>query len=220
MKSSSVIKGGDIIPKCKDLTGQKFERLLVVSREPSKNGHVSWLCLCDCGNYTTVRGDKLITGHTKSCGCLHKEAIHETHGKSKTRLYKTWQGMKKRCYNKTSRCYKDYGGRGIKICSEWKDDFMAFYNWSMINGYAENLEVDRIDNNKGYYPNNCRWATRKQQNRNTRQNRYFTYNGETHCLSEWCEILGLNLNTVTSRLYKQNWTISEALELKERGCIN
>lgn len=85
---------------------------------------------------------------------------------------------------------------------------------------GQKFEIDRIDNNKGYYPNNCRWATRKQQNRNTRQNRYFTYKGETHCISEWCEILGLNWNTVTSRLYKQKWTIEETLELKERSCTN
>lgn len=196
------------------MTGQKFGKLSVLRRQHSKNGHVAWLCLCDCGNYTTVRGDKLVTEHTKSCGCLNKETTHETHGKSKTRLYKIWQGMKKRCYNENCKCYEDYGGRGIKVCDEWKNNFQVFYDWSMSSGYSVNLEIDRIDNDKDYSPDNCRWATRKQQNRNTRQNRYFTYNGETHCLSEWCEILGLNLNTVTSRLYKSKWNINKALGLK------
>lgn len=121
--------------------------------------------------------------------------------------------MKYRCYNKNGKDYKNYGGRGIAVCSDWLDNFMSFYNWSMANGYDNNLTIDRIDNDKGYEPNNCRWVDMKQQSRNTRQNRNITINGETRCLADWCEILGLNYDKIYNRLYK-GWSIEKALELK------
>lgn len=135
------------------------------------------------------------------------------HGKRKTKLYNVWNTMRDRCYNKNNKRYKDYGGRGIAVCDEWRNDFMNFYNWSIQHGYNENLTIDRIDNNKGYSPDNCRWVTRKQQARNRRSNINFTYNGETHCIVEWCELLGLKPKTVYQRIHYYNWSIEKALEL-------
>lgn len=128
------------------------------------------------------------------------------------RLFTTWQNIKNRCYNNCNNEYKNYGGRGIAVCDEWLHDFMSFYNWSMVNCYNDNLTIDRIDNNGNYEPNNCRWVTMKQQQQNKRSNRNYTINGETHCLSEWCEILGLKYSTVQSRI-QRNWSIEKALEV-------
>lgn len=199
------------------MTGQKFEKLLVVSREPSKNGRAMWLCQCDCGNYTIVKGKQLLNGNTKSCGCLRKE-VKIKHGKYNTRLYTIWRSMKQRCYNKNNIRYKHYGGRGVAVCDEWLNDFMTFYTWAVSHGYDDNLTIDRIDVNKNYEPNNCRWLTLPQQNRNTRRNRYFTINGVTKCLKDWCIQYNVPYSTVQHRL-KQGSTIEEALSLSERSFI-
>lgn len=197
-----------------NLTGQKFGRLTVLDRlhnyHDKKQTH--WLCVCDCGSLVEVFGFMLRNGNTKSCGCLNKEII-TTHDKSNTRLYNIWTLMKARCYNKNNRAYHNYGGRGIAVCDEWKDDFQAFYVWSIENGYVENLSIDRINNNGNYSSNNCRWVTRKQQNRNTRRNRMYTINGVTKCLQYWCDYYKLNRSTVCNRLSK-NWSIEKALELE------
>lgn len=200
-----------------DLKGQKFERLTALYRLHNyhKKG-THWLCVCDCGNLTEVQGGHLREGRIKSCGCLRNETTIKRstkHGYKHTRLYSIWQHMKYRCCNKNGKDYKNYGGRGIAVCSDWLDNFMSFYNWSMANGYDNNLTIDRIDNGKGYEPNNCRWVDMKQQSRNTRQNRNITINGVTRCLAEWCEILGLNYDKIYNRLYK-GWSIEKALELK------
>lgn len=121
--------------------------------------------------------------------------------------------MKNRCYYNKYPRYGDYGGRGIKVCDEWRDDFMNFYNWSMNNNYNDNLTIDRIDVDGDYEPLNCRWVTSKENGRNKRNNKNYTINGETHCLSEWCEILGLNYRTVQGRL-RLNWSIEKALEMR------
>lgn len=203
-----------IITRYKDISGQKFGRLTTLYRLHNTKGRTKWLCVCECGNFAEVCINELQNGDTKSCGCLHKEGNHKTHNKRHTRLYSIWAEVKKRCYNHNYKQYQDYGGRGIAVCSEWKNDFQAFYDWSMANGYNNTLTIDRIDVNGNYEPNNCRWATPKQQARNKRNNIYFTYNGETHCLMEWCEILGLNFSTIYSRLNLQGKTIEEALELE------
>lgn len=191
-----------------DLTGQKFGRLTVLYK--LHNYHkkrVHWLCLCDCGNLVEVRGDSLRRGLSKSCKCYMKDIVTK-HGKSSTHLHKVWAMMKDRCYNEHNNRYKNYGDRGIVVCSEWKDNFEAFYNWAIDNGYQEGLTIDRIDVNGNYDPSNCRWATVKQQSRNTSRNRYITYNGETRCLAEWCEIFNLNSSTVRSRI-KYGWPIEK-----------
>lgn len=161
-----------------DLTGQKFHRLTVLRRSEhnTNGGKPKWVCQCDCGNITEVGGCELKSGNTKSCGCWNTEVAHTqftTHGYSKTRLYRVWCGMKERCYNPKNKRYDDYGGRGIRVCDEWLNDFVAFREWAFENGYDENAPfgqytLDRANNNEGYYPFNCVWSTIAQQNRNKR----------------------------------------------------
>ena len=159
------------MPCLVDITGQRFGRLTVVRREETKNKHTMWLCVCDCGNEIVADGYNIKYAHTTSCGCVQKERTskaNRTHGNRNTRLYRIWNCMKNRCYRKSYHAFDHYGGRGIKVCDEWKDDFQAFYKWAMSNGYEDNLSIDRVDNDKGYSPDNCRWATMADQNKNKR----------------------------------------------------
>ena len=159
--------------KVVDLTGQRFGRLTVIERYGSnKDGQATWLCQCDCGNQPVVRGGKLRSGHTTSCGCLFVEKRFKgnnmRHGKSHTRLFYVWHDMKRRCYYPKYEHYDRYGGRGISVCDAWLHDFQAFYDWAIANGYDENAPrgkctIDRIDNDKGYSPDNCRWVDAKAQ---------------------------------------------------------
>lgn len=134
----------------------------------------------------------------------------ETHGKTNTKLYEVWKAMRRRTQDKNSQAYENYGGRGIGICEEWEKDFEAFYKWAMQNGYKEGLSIDRKDNEKGYCPDNCRWATRKTQNNNTRANRLVTYRGETHTIREWEEMLMLGENVLKMRL-NNGWSVERAM---------
>ena len=166
----------------KDLTGQKFGRLTAIEfRGTNKSGNALWLCKCDCGNETVVRGGSLKNGHTKSCGCLKSELDSKKmkkmltkHGLFNHRLYGVWSSMKERCYNPKGAEYLAYGGRGIDVCDEWKDDFKAFYDWAISHGYDENAPrgqctIDRINNDKGYNPENCRWVPMLVQASNRRK---------------------------------------------------
>lgn len=186
-----------------DMLGRKFGLLTVVEEaEERKDGKVCWICKCDCGNECTVIGKNLRNGNTQSCGCMKKSIGDKTrtHGMRNTRLYKIWHDMKRRCYDKRRKAYERYGGKGIQVCDEWKNDFMAFYNWAMDNGYQENLTIDRIDNDGNYEPSNCRWATQKEQQNNRTNNRYVTYEGETMTVAQMEQKHGIPTDYLRSAL--------------------
>lgn len=197
------------------LVGKRVGRLTVVANTGKhQSGHVVWLCKCDCGNYTEVITSNLNPNRfnaTLSCGCLRKENATK-HNLSNTTIYKTLVSIKGRCKNPSSRFYSLYGGRGITLCDEWDGEkgFENFYNWSISNGWKKGLSIDRIDNNKGYSPDNCRWTTQKVQANNTRRNRMITIDGETHSLTEWVEIKGICMGTVADRL-KRGWNEIDAI---------
>lgn len=193
-----------------DLTGQKFNKLTIIKQNGrNKRGEVLWLCQCECGNTKIAITSELKSGHVKSCGCINKERFTK-HNKTHTRLYKIWDGMKARCYNKNKREYKWYGEKGIIICNEWLSDFENFYNWAINNGYKDNLTIDRIDFNGNYEPSNCRWVTYKEQANNKSDNHLIEYNGEIHNITEWAYIKNISRNTLTTRL-ERGWTIERAL---------
>lgn len=189
-----------------DLRGQTFNKLYVLEDEDYliKNGRTYFLCQCECGSEPKfVQSYYLKTGHTKSCGCLKHEEKVFTHGLTKTRLYKIYHMMKRRCYKAQDNSYKNYGGRGISICEEWLNEqngFVNFYNWSMENGYQENLTIDRKDNNGNYKPDNCRWVTIKTQSNNRRSNNLITIDGITKNITQWAEEYGLCYSTIKSRI--------------------
>lgn len=200
-----------------DLTGQRFGRLVVI--EPcgrSKDRHIMWLCRCDCGNEVVVTASNLKKSNTKSCGCLRRERIkesHQTHGKTTTRLYGIWCDIKTRCLNPKNRAFSWYGDRGISVCDEWKEDFQSFYDWAMENGYEDDMSIDRINVNGNYCPENCRWVSMKTQANNRRSNHQLSLNGETRTITEWSEITGIKRHTILQRL-KRGWSVEEALKNK------
>lgn len=199
-----------------ELTGKRFGRLTVISMAYNDGYGTYWNCKCDCGNETIVKGALLTYGNTKSCGCQRAEAFKRCvengtkHNLSHHPLYPKWKSMRKRCSNPNEKEYKNYGGRGITVCEEW-DDFKAFYDWAITHGWREDLTIDRIDNNKGYSPDNCRFIPAKEQVRNRRKTVYLEYNNEKRPLSEWCELLGLKMKTCYGRLHYYGWSNPEEI---------
>ena len=211
----------------KRLVGLKFGRLTVVSYA-GKDAHCRkyWNCLCRCGKPTTVRGDELNSGDILSCGCLHSEIVSRMlkdrlkHGCSvrghMTPEYHAWANMHTRCSNSKTREFKRYGGRGIRVCLRWND----FRNFLADMGQRPaGKTIDRIDNSKGYEPENCRWATPKEQARNTRQNVTFEFNESRRCLAEWSELFNIRYATLRWRVKIGNWPIRRALtETVTKSC--
>lgn len=201
----------------KDISDKRFGRLIaikVIGREEVSRC-VLWECECDCGKKTIVRSSSLLSGSTKSCGCLQKDRAAEynknnaIHGKCETKLYKSWAHMKERCLNPNCKSYKNYGARGITICEDWLE-FENFNQWAINNGYKKGLTIDRIDNNGDYKPSNCRWVNRKKQNNNRRDNVILEFNGKKKTLAQWAEELNINYSTLHSRIYT-GWSVEKAL---------
>lgn len=211
--------------KMQDLKGKRFGRLVVKSFDGIKNGAYYWICKCDCGNEKSICSCHFKYGKTNSCGCYNKELISKRttkHHLTNTRLFKIWRGMIDRCYYKTHKYYKNYGGRGIDICKEWKDDFKSFYDWAIKNGYNENAKrgkctIDRIDNNKGYFPENCRWVDMYVQQNNTRKTKKVWYNNVNITLEELSKLCGISKSILYKRLYK-GWSIERATTQKIKEC--
>lgn len=197
-----------------DLTGQRFGRLTVIERAENQNQRAMWKCKCDCGNETEVISANLVRGNTKSCGCLKSQVSKERltiHGMVDTKLYKTWLGMKARCTNVNNKKYKNYGGRGISICPEWKKEFLNFYEWSVKSGWNKKLSIDRVNNDGNYEPSNCKWSTWKEQENNRSNNAWYEYKGETKTISQWSDIYGIPYKTIACRILKHKWDIEKSL---------
>lgn len=195
-------------PPAVSLIGKKFNRLTVISRAPNKNGRVYWLCRCDCGNENTVLAYNLTSGQAKSCGCFNREsaskrlkAFMDRGYDTNTRLYEIWKNMKRRC-SEQGDIKGNYFKRGILVCEEWKNDYKAFMEWSLSHGYNDSLTIDRIDNNKGYSPENCRWVTVQIQANNTRANRIIEYNGQKKTMAEWSRTIGVGYGAIKYRVKK------------------
>lgn len=222
------VDGGLSMSRFIDLTGNKYGRLLILEKSEKTDSSYNsyWVCKCDCGNTRILSGYNLKSGNTSSCGCYLKEqsAIRiksqhgkgygKKHGEYNTRLYRTWAGIKNRCLNPNSTGYENWGGRGIELCNEWYK-FEPFRDWALANGYSDKLTIDRKNNNLNYTPDNCRWATVKQQNNNQSSNLYYEINGERHTLHEWSELLGFGYSAVYARI-KQGVDPVDAMTYKGR----
>ena len=203
--------------------GKKFNYLTVI-RISGKNKYNRPLykCKCDCGNTIITEATRVKMGAIKSCGCLQRKVVAErfkVHGLTNTRIYRIWAAMISRCENPNNNRYYVYGLKGISVCDEWRNNFMNFYNWAINNGYSDDLSIDRIDNDKGYCPSNCRWATRKVQMNNRSNSRNISYNGTTMTLKQWSEYFGFNYKYFHEVMSKNNWDIEKVLNMpyfKER----
>lgn len=203
-----------------DIVGCTFNRLIVLDRvSQNDRGDFLFLCRCDCGIEKVLVGKEVKSGKIKSCGNHHVEYIKKRNTKHKgtgTRLYETFLNMKYRCNNPNSEAYKNYGGRGIKLCVEWdkEDGFKKFKEWAYSNGYDDSLTIDRIDVNGDYSPENCKWSTNTEQNRNKRNTIFVTIHNETKTLIDWCEFYDINYGSVWRRINKYNYTPEKALTYK------
>jgi hypothetical protein len=194
-----------------EMLNKTFGRLFVIKENGRLGQHLSYFCQCSCGNQVTVRGNSLRSGNTTSCGCVHKAMIGKLnfkHGLKRGREYSSWQMMIDRCTNQNSKSWNSYGGRGITVCDRWKD-FSKFYQ--DMGERPENHTLERIDNNLGYSPENCKWATVKEQNRNTRRTRLLEINGVTKCVTDWCDYFGINKRTVSNRINRGKWPVELAI---------
>lgn len=184
-----------------DITGNVYGYLTVIKRSGMDNNrrNSTWLCKCKCGKYSIVPRFALVGGHTTSCGCKVFESVNVTHGMSKTRLYSEWSKMRSRCNNASKKDFETYQGRGIAVCDEWNNDFVPFMEWALENGYRDDLTIDRIDNEKGYCPDNCRWITISAQQANKRNTIYINHHGERKCLRTVCVEIGFPYKVAHAR---------------------
>lgn len=202
-----------------DLTGLRFGKLTVIGKgenycSPKGSTASQWYCQCDCGSEPVLlRRDSLTTGNTRSCGCLHEEVFVTHHGGG-TRLYQTYRNMLHRCYDKNCKAYKFYGAKGITVCDEWKKDFLVFKQWAEITGYNDMLTIERVNVKDNYCPENCRWATQKEQANNTNRNRFLSYKNYSFTVSIWAEKMHIKYATLLryANYYGDNKAIEVVLE--------
>lgn len=199
-----------------EMIGKRFERLTVIKQVDdyvSKSGraHKRFLCVCDCGTQKEFLKEHLVSGRTKSCGCLRSERGRKAvkHGEIHTRLYRTWSNMLTRCYNPNVYAYKNYGGRGIIVCDEWHE-YKKFSEWARRTGYTDELTIDRINNDGNYCPENCRWADEYTQANNKRNIHWITYNNETKSIKEWARELNVSYKALHSRIVRYGWSVERA----------
>lgn len=190
----------------RNIAGKRYGKLSVVRR----SGEKSWLCVCDCGKVlAAIHSSNLYSGNTRSCGCAKRARdARSLSGKCK-RLYQVWYAMKLRCNDKKDYHYPWYGERGISVCSEW-ESYDRFVDWAMSSGYTDDMTIDRVDNDKGYSPDNCRWATRIQQANNTSRNVKLNHNGEDHTMAEWARIKNMPYSMLKKRI-RRGWSADKAL---------
>lgn len=201
-----------------DITGKKFGRLTVIKLADTVKGHLRWYCKCDCGKEHIAYGSSLKNGGTTSCGCYKTENAKKLYSSVRQKdkhLYAIWNGIKQRCQNSNHKSYSNYGGRGIRICNEWASKYETFYYWAINTGYKKGLEIDRIDNNGNYEPNNCRWVDRKTQANNKRNVVLYTIKGITKSLPQWCKEYNQDYYLVRQRVYKLGWSIEDALNTQK-----
>lgn len=209
------------ISKSKDLTGLQFGNLTAIKKMEKKNRSDLWLCKCKCGKEVKCYQHNLERGTSTSCGCLRSYYAKQTrncHGESTSILYKKWTSIKTRCLNPKSRNYKDYGGRGIRICEEWLD-FWTFREWSYDNGYEDGLTIERKDVNGDYCPENCCWIKAFEQASNKRSNTFIEYGGKIQTAAQWARELGIGKDTITYRV-RAGWSPEECLFGKEKKVSN
>lgn len=197
-----------------DLVGCRFGRLVVINEATPIKRHRRWNCRCDCGTVVTVYQTCLRSGNTKSCGCLCPDISREKftiHGENNrnSRLHSIWNGMLGRCRNSNDPRYEDYGGRGISVYPDW-ENYLSFKDWALTHGYSDDLTLDRIDVNGNYYPENCRWATRYEQQNNMRSNTFITFNGKTLTLAQWSREIGVKYTTLVTR-WRRGWSVERML---------
>lgn len=177
-----------------DISGKQFGYWAVLSRDNSckSRNHSKWICKCRCGTVRSVIKETLVTGRSKSCGCYvpNRKGINKKHGMSTSRIYRIYAGMLARCRAKKGDMYRLYVSRGITVCDEWEHSFDSFREWALKNGYSDSLTIDRINNDLGYSPDNCRWVTMDVQQSNKTTNIYVMYNNEKWCLRTLCKKIG------------------------------
>ena len=174
-----------------DLTGRKIGRLTIVKRAPNKGKKTMWEYKCDCGNTGVSNAGDISVGRVSSCGCYNREVVTK-HGGSSSRIYQTYHDMIQRCYNPRNKAFKNYGGRGIAVCDEWRNSFEEFHDWALSNGYRDDLTIDRRDNDGPYSPENCQWVTMGVQASNTRRNVFVEACGQKHTYAQWSRIIGVS----------------------------
>ena len=186
-------------PNFKDLSNKTFGYLTPLYVDKTKNKHTYWFCKCICGKTRVLQSYQLTSGKVTSCGCMNTRTQKSSIIFPNKRMYSVYSSMIARCHNPKSSSYKSYGAKGIKVCDEWKNSFESFLRWSLNHGYNDSLSIDRIDNSKGYNPENCRWIPLPEQHINKTNNVFYTHNNETHTMTEWCRMLDFSIDLAKSR---------------------